>query len=112
MKDRAIQFEEYKLIHGFLYPDSPLKKWLNKDNFCNADEYEIEWEELMELVGLIESNTELNGKGYSMQLLKNFCTIIDGNTLKRVFNTINGDTRKDATYSTCIKFIKFYNALK
>lgn len=51
--DRKKQhFEDFKLVHDFVYPASPLKKWINKDHYSNL--FDENWGELMKLVDMIE----------------------------------------------------------
>jgi len=96
------QFENYKLLHNFLY-DDPLKKWINKTNFNNL--FIKDWNELMKVVEKIDTI------GASVIIGKFFCEI----KYKNLDNIKNFDVRMaskikiTAVYSAVIQFIKWYN---
>ena len=95
-------FKEYKLIHNFIYPKNPLKKWINKTNFNNL--FKKDWNELM---FVIEKCTSIWGE-YEFDteerlLMEYEIWNINGTLL----DFLNGDI--EAIYRRTIRFIKWYN---
>ena len=61
-------------------------------------QYHLDWNWLMEVVEKIES------LGYDSQILKNTCYFFDCD-----FQETKGNTKREAVYNACVKFIKWYN---
>jgi len=107
-------FEDYKVLHNFVYPDDRLKPWINESNYTNN--YMTDWEVIMDALSTAESMyfgptvqsliTEVgmkDGMGY--------CAIT---LLKKGVNCPFGEThvhknKKLAVYSALISFVKWVN---
>lgn len=98
-------FEEYKLIHNFMYNEL-LKKWINEDNFENS--FIGDWNSLMSVVEKIEDVSENNECTYNVQIEQCFCTIINNHTSENIVE-IDADSKYSAIYQAVIEFIKYYN---
>jgi hypothetical protein len=101
------EFEEYKLLHNFLY-DSPLKSWINENNFNNN--FKTDWNVIMEVVDKIESIPhDENNKAYSVEIYPSDC-LIDGILDSIVhITTIEANSKIEMVYRACVEFIKHYN---
>jgi len=106
-------FNEYKLIHNFVYPDISLKSWINKINFTNN--YKDQWDVLMMSVEKIITMREYRFRielttMYDPHLGYN-CMLID-NVNDIFFLGISLKSHVEATYNSVIDFIKWYNKNK
>lgn len=89
------EFEEYQLVHKFIHPDEPLKKWISADNFTNH--YKDDWNETMNLVNRIlnytaESENDVNGD-YS-----HFYDCVITSLTENI----------EDVYRACVNFLKIY----
>lgn len=100
MKTKKQKFEDYKLIHNFMYPDEDLKAWISEGNF--HDFFYSQWSSMMEVVYKIEK------LGYNVSILTGRTNIND--KLSKVFISKYQESDKlDNTYKAVIEFIKHYN---
>jgi len=127
-KQEIKDFEDYKLVHNFMYPDEPLKDGINEGNFINN--FRKDWNNLMEVVEKIENlnltkgaypeypkvkhlgdHAEIfcygNYKGESIYWKGYFG--VDSNIYPHV-NQV--DSKIEATYKVVVEFIKWYNKEK
>lgn len=51
------RFEEYKMIHEFMYPNELLKGWINDENYSNN--YKYDFQALMEIIKKIIENNRI-----------------------------------------------------
>lgn len=104
------KFNDYKLVHNFMYPNEPLKEWITEDSFNNI--FIKDWNSLMELVHKIRK------LGFYVSLRnwydkrKKLCSWIeieineDKSIIERKESEINN------VFNACLKFIKWYNKNK
>lgn len=114
MTDKEKEFEEYKLIHYFLYGDDEhLKKWFNVNNVSNI--YKTDWNALMKVVERIETLgyttlIKFYGDEYS-----NFVEILntDEDPLQICCFTAHvvEEPKISLVYKAVIEFIKYYNEI-
>lgn len=88
------EFEEYKLIHNFYYPNESLNSWINETNFSNH--FKDSWDSLHEVLDKVK---EL---GHYWSINTDFSEI-DG------FAKYSNN-QKENTYKCIIDFIEYYNA--
>ena len=107
------QFEEYKLIHNFLYPNDPLKPWINKTNIINL--FKEDWNELMLVVDKIhnlkpKTNVSISDHHCYIYLVytedRKKVEINDWHIINAKKSTI------EVTYEAILEFIKWYNKQK
>lgn len=100
------EFEEYKSIHNFMYPEEPLKGWVTKDNYFNY--YIDDYENLMEVVEKIESidSPTTGGYRYNVVIEQCFVEIIENHTSEVIVEE-DANTKKEAIYYAILEFINF-----
>lgn len=101
MTDKEIEFEEYKLIHKFAYPNTVLKKWITVDTFSNP--FKDSWLWLMPVVEKIENRCEA-----TVNIYGSVC-YINREDFPQSLTEFYGETKVDATYKAVIFFIQWYN---
>jgi len=91
-------FEKYKLVFKFLYPDEELKMWINAYNYNNniAEDYDS----LFKIINNIENLK------YTVILDHFTCTIIGPNY---EYSFVSNFNRKHAIYESILHFIQWYN---
>jgi len=107
MKD----FENYKLLHNFMHPDSPLKGWINESNYTNY--FKEDWNTLMEVVDKIESITVDEDNSFNVTIgATNYCVIQDSNG--ELYESVEnyGVSKLITTYNACVEFVKWFNNYK
>jgi len=85
-------FEDYKLVHYFIYPNEPLKQWINEKTYINL--YETDWNEIIKIANKII--WELGEKYELSDEVEDIATSLSL-------------CNKYIMYEKFIKFIKFYN---
>lgn len=102
------------LIHGFLHPEEPLKKWVQDDENYTG-EYHSSWDWLMAVVEKIES---IKDGIYQVDIKQEGCIILERcknfnpPISKTVLNLPEGTTKIEAVYLAVVEFIKLYNLNK
>ena len=99
---KLTEFNNYKLVHNFMHPDDPLKKWIDKENF--QDYFRNDWNSLMEVVEKIEA------LGFIVTIKMDECEIISQRSFN--MNFFGGGSKINATYKIVVQFIKWYNKNK
>jgi hypothetical protein len=97
--------EKDKLIAGFMNVDYITELNKLRDNSTNDEPLKMwhnDWNWLMEVVEKIES------LGYYVKTIKTTCLILDVDE-KCISLELNRLTKFEATYSTIVEFIKWYN---
>ena len=102
MESNIDSFEKYKMVHHFMYPNDPLKKWINETNFINT--YENDWNVLMPVVEKIE-NLDF------FCMINKWTSIYKGSlgSNRTAIATTEGNSKIMNTYIAVTKFIKWYN---
>jgi len=90
-------FSTFELVHNFMYPDEPLKPWINIMNYSNI--YIEDWNALMEL---------------AQRCYDDIAHIADGEDTNIIGEITHNllDFNKEATYLACAEAIDWYNKNK
>jgi hypothetical protein len=114
-------FENYKLIHDFMFPTDPLKSWINSGNVTNI--YASNWDSLMPVVEKIEHTFETPTVLERIEINSHYVSYYhhffkDGKEqgieiLAGCYSTSPEEmkfaTKIEAVYYVCIEWIKWYN---
>jgi len=101
-KNNKQLFEEYKLVHDFLYPNEPLKAWINENTYTN---YFIDsWDPLMELVEKIEDHSAVASLCIEEPTIWVWASSAE--EIEDIEVDIYKSTKKQAVYKACILFLK------
>jgi hypothetical protein len=103
------QFEDYKILHNFLY-SKPLKKWINETNFKNL--FIEDYNELMLVSEKIES---LYDDGIDITQYSDGILIQNWREQKEIVRLTmaeEGLNRKEFAYRGFVLFIEWYNEIK
>lgn len=90
------EFKEYRMVHDFMHPADPLKKWINGSNYINH--YQIHWDELMPVIEKIHN-----------------LGICDGDEGSHLIDNVDEDllrTDISETYSRVLEFLNWYTTQK
>lgn len=95
-----VEFEDYKTVHNFVYPNEPLKKWIDETNFINL--FKEDWNELMPSVKKIDSYAN-----------EQMC-FSDFDDYRNNWKMINNPSKYNISdvYEQVVQFVKWYNSAK
>ncbi|MCP4254992.1 MAG: hypothetical protein GY775_16620 [Candidatus Scalindua sp.] len=99
-------FEDFEMLHKFMYPNDPLKSWINKENYINT--FNVDWNSLMKVVDKIESIVdESKISKFNIIIEQFFCEIIDTSN-SDILVSVDADTKIEAVFTACVKFVKLH----
>lgn len=115
-------FNDWKLLMSFLYPNDPIKNWINETNYDNG--FKEDWLWLMELVEAIEKLPPKNFSDalsvydsteswedyfFHFTIWQTHASVVlyRGGRQYQAVPTKIGISKMDAVYSAALDFIKF-----
>jgi hypothetical protein len=99
------EFEEYKMIHNFMYPDESLKAWITKNNAINT--FKDDYNALMEVVEKAESLTFKDDEYYNFHILGGCCVGVISSHLHELIYVEDKKSKRDCLYYAIIQFLEF-----